>query len=92
MSKIKSKSKTVKRSFISPFKNYWTKTNYILGGIGFLVLLLGFFLMAQGPWDNPISLSLSPIVLLSAYLIIFPLSILYRKKTRTKLEDVSSKN
>lgn len=78
MSKIKSKSKIVKRSFISPFKNYWTKTNYILGGIGFLVLLLGFFLMAQGPWDNPISLS--PIVLLLAYLIIFPLSILYRKR------------
>lgn len=92
MAKSKLKSKSLKRNSFSPFNNYWTKSNYVLGGIGFLILLLGFYFMAQGPWDNPISLSISPLVLLLAYLIIFPLSILYRKKTNTKIEDVSSKS
>lgn len=78
MAKVKSKNKIVKLS--SPFKDYWDKSNYIIFGIGFLVVLIGFFLMAQGPWDNPLSLTYSPIILLISYLIIFPLSILYRKK------------
>jgi len=76
----------------SPFKNYWGNTNYILLGVGIFVLVIGFYLMTFGPWDNPVSLSISPIVLLVAYLIIFPLSILYRKKKKGTDENVPSKN
>lgn len=81
MAKVKKKHrKPIKKQVESPFKNYWQKTNYTLLGAGLGVLILGFFLMSFGPWDNPISLTLSPLVLLIAYLVIFPLSILYKKK------------
>ena len=85
MAKVKAKSnqrRPIKKQLESPFKNYWLKSNYMLLGAGLAVLILGFFLMSFGPWDNPISLSISPIVLLVAYLVIFPLSILYKKKNK----------
>ena len=78
-------------SIVSPFRNYWTKENYNLLGFGILTVIIGFVLMSQGPWDNPLSLTVSPIVLLFAYFVIFPLSILYKKKNSSE-EDVSSKN
>jgi len=77
MGKIKKKIKSTSHS---PFKDYWEQKNYILIGIGLLVLIIGYVIMAQGSWDNPFSLNYSPIVLLIAYLIIFPLAILYKKK------------
>lgn len=88
MAKVRSKAKTERRKFISPFKNYWNKTNYLIFYLGIFLLLLGFYLMSIGPWDNPLSLSYSPIILLVAYLIIFPLAILFRNKK--KVSDVSS--
>lgn len=69
-----------KSGFVSPFSNYWKKDNYIFLSIGIIALIIGYILMAQGVWDNPISLSLSPIILLVAYLVFFPLAIFYRKK------------
>ena len=90
MAKVKVKSKRDSKKLISPFKNYWSRTNYIILGSGIFVLIIGFILMNQGPWSNPISLSYSPIVLLIAYIIIFPLSIL--KSNNKSKPDVSSKN
>ncbi len=90
MAKVKVKSKNNKQKFTSPFKNYWSRRNYIILASGLVIVILGFILMAQGPWDNPISLSYSPIVLLIAYIIIFPLSIL-KSKNNSK-PDVPSKN
>lgn len=79
MAKIKRTKVSVKKSE-SPFKNYWSTKNIILFSVGIVVLILGFILMNQYPWDNPLSLSFSPWVLLAAYLIIFPLSIFYKEK------------
>ncbi len=62
------------------FSDFWTKTNSLLLITGFIILILGFFLMSFGPWDNPISLTISPLILLVAYLVIFPISILYKRK------------
>lgn len=90
---IKKQSRFKKVNSESPFKNYWDKSNYILLSLGVLVLIIGFYLMTFGPWDNPISLTVSPLVLLLAYIVIFPLSILYKKKKQNSTpEDVSSKN
>ena len=85
MAKVKKRRIRDKKSAkpVSPFKDYWSKVNYVIFSVGFLILILGFFLMAQGPWDNPISLTLSPIVLMITYFIIFPVSILYNKKKST---------
>lgn len=79
MAKAK-KQNQKKNSFISPFSNYWQKENYIFLSIGIFLLIVGYLLMGQGTWDSQISLSVSPIVLLLAYLVFFPLSIFYNKK------------
>lgn len=90
---IKKQSRFNRSKTESPFKNYWDKSNYILLAVGVLVLIVGFYLMTFGPWDNPVSLTISPLVLLVAYLIIFPLSILYKKKNKSETtKDVPSKN
>lgn len=90
---IKKKSRSTKFKSVSPFKNYWKKENYILLGIGLFVLIAGFSFMTFGPWDHPFSLTVSPIVLLVAYLIIFPLSILYKKKKNSEIDsDVPRKD
>lgn len=92
MGKQFGKKKKLKSKAVSPFKNYWTKENYLILLIGFAVLIIGYFLMGQDPYDNPLSLSVSPIVLLIAYIVIFPLAIFYRKKKNESGEDVPSES
>ena len=58
----------------------FTSTNYILFIAGLFTLILGYVLMGTGELNSTQSLTVAPIVLLIAYLIIFPVSILYRKK------------
>lgn len=83
MSKIK-KSKVSTKKLESPFRNYWSKKNQLIFGIGLIVLIIGFVLMNHYPWDNPLSLTYSAVVLLIAYLIIFPVSILYKGKKKAE--------
>ncbi len=74
----------------SPFKDYWKKINYILFLSGIGILILGYFLMTQSPWDNPVSLSISPVVLLIGYVIIIPLSILFGNSKKKKNVSIES--
>lgn len=82
MSKEKKTVHVKKSSKESPFSFYWTKLNYLLFGLGFVVLILGYFLLSTNPWDGFTSLTLSPVVLLLAYIVIFPLSILFIRKKK----------
>ncbi|NQT25828.1 hypothetical protein HQ585_10760 [candidate division KSB1 bacterium] len=58
----------------------FTKQNYIYFGAGILTLVVGYIALSIGPWDSFWSLTLAPILLVLAYCVIFPVSILYRKK------------
>ncbi len=78
MAKVKRQKN--KNGFISPFANYWEKENYIFLAVGIIFLIVGYTFMAQGTWDNPLALSVSPVILLLGYLVFFPLSIFYKKK------------
>ncbi len=89
MAQVKRRIRSQKKILQSPFKDYWTKENYYILGFGFLLLIIGNILLAQSPYDNPISLSVAPIVLLIAYLIVFPFAILYKKNKNTSSENVS---
>lgn len=68
----------------SPFNIYWEKNNYLLLIAGIVVTIIGYYLMSIGPWNSNESLVYSPIILFIAYVIIFPLAIIYRRKKQEK--------
>ncbi len=61
------------------------KRNILIFASGIPVLILGFYLMTFGPWDNPLSRSVSPLILLFGYLVVFPIAILYKDKGKPVL-------
>lgn len=89
MTKVKKRA-TVKTSkkLPSPFNIYWEKNTYILLIVGIVVTIVGYYLMSIGPWNSNESLVYSPIILFIAYVIIFPLAIIYRKKKQQNSETV----
>jgi ATP/ADP translocase len=84
MSKSKKVIKQQKNIPVSPFNIYWEKRNYFFLLLGIALLIIGFYLMSIGNWDNPIALIVSPIILIIGYFLIFPLAIFYSKKQSNK--------
>ncbi len=74
---------------VSPFSIYWTKQNYYFLFLGFAIIILGFYLMSIGSWDSTPALVVSPILLIIGYMLVFPASLLYKKRTNkdTSQED-----
>ena len=60
------------------------KKNLILIAVGVLMLVIGFICLASGPADNPVSLTVAPIILSITYLVIIPLGILWSGKKEEK--------
>ena len=54
-----------------------TKKNLYILGLGIVVIIIGFIFMAQPPVNGPMSLTIAPILLIIAYLVIIPIAILY---------------
>jgi len=57
-----------------------SKRNAFLFAAGLLVLIIGYLLLSVGPWDNPLSRTVAPLVLLAAYIGIFIWAILARNR------------
>ena len=68
----------------------FTKTNYIIMGVGVVLILLGFFLMSGGKTENPAifngeeifsftRITLAPIVIILGFIVVF-YSILKKEK------------
>jgi len=79
--------KTAKSITESPFGIYWNKGNYFFLFLGLLLLAVGFFVMSLGNWDSFPSLVLSPIILIIAYILIFPAAIFFRKKENSQITN-----
>jgi hypothetical protein len=60
------------------------KKNIVLIALGIFLLVIGFFCLAKGPAENPVSLTVAPIVLMIAYLIVIPVGILWGKRDQKK--------
>ena len=60
----------------------FSNTNYVLFGIGLVMLILGYLVMNQGPEgvDSFESVTLAPIMLFIGYIIFIPAALLYRDK------------
>lgn len=59
-----------------------TKKNIILVAIGVLLLIIGFACLATGPANNPVSLTVAPLILVLAYVVVIPLGILFGGKKK----------
>ncbi len=59
-----------------------SKKNILIVAIGVLLIAVGFFCLAQGPADNPVSLTVAPLVLVFAYLVVVPFGILWGGKKK----------
>lgn len=56
------------------------RTNYLLFLAGCLLLVIGFLCAGHGPHDGFVSLTLSPLILSLAYLVVIPAAILVKSK------------
>jgi len=64
------------------FQVPFTRKNYIAFGVGLALLLLGYILLAQPPADGFLSRTLSPILLVLSYCVVFPYAIMARQKPK----------
>jgi len=56
------------------------KTNYTLFVTGVLLIITGYFVMANGTVNSFQSLTLAPILLFLGYIIFIPAALIYRSK------------
>ena len=72
-----SKLKQQKKEFSFPLE----KENFIIIGIGVVVLVIGYFLMSENSVDGFLPTVIAPILLVAGYCIIIPYGILKKSKT-----------
>ncbi|MBM3329349.1 MAG: hypothetical protein FJY67_07750 [Calditrichaeota bacterium] len=73
------------RHFLPPL--HISRTQVALYAIGAVLLILGYLLMSIGPWDNPLSRTVAPLMLLVVYLLVFPAAILWEARRRKLKSD-----
>ena len=81
--------KSAKKTAVSPFNIYWKKKNYILLFVGFILLFAGYYIMSIKPWNSFPALNISPVILIIAYIVIFPAAILFREKKKSGKSEAS---
>ncbi len=68
------------------------KKNLYILAVGLIMLVIGYILMAQPPVNGFVSRTLSPIVLMIAYLVVIPYSIFYGWKEQRQEKAEGGKN
>ena len=66
----------------SKFQNsiwMYNRTNYILFLLGLAFIIIGYIIMSLGTVNSFQSMDLSPILLFTGYIVIIPISLIYRK-------------
>ena len=84
MLKTQKNIKDQKKITKSPFNDYWQRQNYLFLILSVIVLIIGYVFMMNGAWDSLLSMSVSPIILLVAYLILIPLAIFLKPFSKNK--------
>ena len=66
-----------------PLFESWSfyNTNYVLFGIGLVLIISGYFIMAAGEVNSFQSLTLAPIMLFIGYIVVIPAALIYQKKS-----------
>ena len=58
------------------------KTNYLIFSIGLALVIIGYIFMANGEVNSFQSLTLAPIMLFLGYIVVIPVSLIYRDKSK----------
>lgn len=76
--KVSAKKKAAAPVFELPF----TRTNYMILAAGVLMITIGFFLMGivTDP-DDPLGLTVAPVLMVLAFIGVIPYGIMYRDKS-----------
>ena len=70
------------------FENWsFSSKNYLIFGIGLVLIILGYFIMVMGTVNSFQSLTLAPIMLFIGYIVIIPLALIFRDKSDKNLPD-----
>ena len=65
-------------------RNLFTGKQIRVFVIGCIVITVGYIFLAQGPVDNPLSLSWAPLLLIGGYCVLIPVAILLKDKEQKK--------
>ena len=66
------------------------KKNALLFGIALILLICGYAFLGQGPVDNPLSVTVAPLILVGVYCIFIPYAILAKGKGELQKEKVKN--
>lgn len=61
--------------------------NYRILAAGLAVIIAGYVALSATPWDNPIALTVAPVLLVLGYCVIVPIGIMYRKRNTAPAAD-----
>ena len=63
---------------------FFTKKNYLGILLGAVLLMIGFYLLGRGPADNKLALNVAPFILIFAFAVVLPISILMGRDKEEK--------
>ena len=79
----KAKTSRVRKSKIEHLRIALTAKNYYIIVLGIVVIIIGYFLMAENSVDGFLPTVVAPIFLVVGYCVLIPIGILYKDKTDT---------
>lgn len=65
-------------------QNIFTSVNHKLIVVSLVLLALGYFLLGRGPLDNPVSMTVAPLLLIGVYCGLIPFAILAKEKEKSQ--------
>ena len=90
MAKAKTSNIKSKKAKVALFRISLTSKNYMIIGLGILLIVIGYILMGISSVDGFIPTVLSPILLVAGYCVAIPFGILYKDKS-VVIEDIDAK-
>jgi F0F1-type ATP synthase assembly protein I len=64
--------------------NLFSSTNLKIFAVSFVLLIIGYVCLGQGPVNNPLSMSVAPIILVISYCVLIPIALAFRGKDKAK--------
>jgi len=64
--------------------------NYKILAVGIAIIILGYLALSATPWDNPLAITVAPILLVLGYCVVIPVGIMYRRKQNGTTDNAGS--